>query len=39
MRWHYQWLVLHDFLPKLVDPDVLDDVRTNGRRFYRFEER
>ncbi len=38
VRWHYQWLVLHDFLPKLVDPDVLDDVRTNGRRFYRFEE-
>jgi hypothetical protein len=23
-RWHYQWIVLHDFLPKIVDPDVLD---------------
>lgn len=37
VRWHYQWIVLNDFLPKLVDPDVLDDVRTNGRRFYDFD--
>ena len=36
VRWHYQWLVLNDFLPKLVDPDVLNDVRANGRRFYDF---
>jgi hypothetical protein len=37
VRWHYQWLVLNDFLPRLVDPDVLNDVRTNGRRFYDFD--
>lgn len=34
VRWHYQWIVLHDFLPRLVDPGVLDDVRTNGPKFY-----
>ncbi len=28
---HYQWLVRHDYLPRIVDPAVLDDVFTNGR--------
>lgn len=36
VRWHYQWLVLNDFLPRVIDPNVLDEVRTNGRRFFRF---
>src|SRR5262249_29573125 len=26
VRFHYQWLVLHDFLPKVVSGDVLRDV-------------
>ncbi|MDP8932285.1 MAG: heme peroxidase family protein, partial [Actinomycetota bacterium] len=37
VRWHYQWIILHDFLPKVADQRVIDDVRTNGRRFYRFD--
>ena len=28
---HYQWLVRHDYLPRIVDPAVLDDVFANGR--------
>ena len=28
---HYQWLLRHDYLPRIVDPAVLDDVFTNGR--------
>jgi hypothetical protein len=36
VRWHYQWLVLNDFLPQLIDRNVLDDIRANGRRFYDF---
>ncbi|MGH3882129.1 MAG: peroxidase family protein [Pseudonocardiaceae bacterium] len=36
VRWHYQWIVLHDFLPRIVDPVVLDDIRANGRKFYDF---
>jgi hypothetical protein len=24
VRFHYQWVVLHDFLPQIVDEDVLD---------------
>ncbi|HVT40537.1 MAG TPA: heme peroxidase family protein [Gemmatimonadaceae bacterium] len=26
VRWHYQWVVLHDFLPRIVDMSVLTDV-------------
>ncbi|HEY0604094.1 MAG TPA: LysM peptidoglycan-binding domain-containing protein [Herpetosiphonaceae bacterium] len=32
---HYQSIVLHDYLPQIVDPAVLQDVLTNGRRFYQ----
>jgi len=26
VRWHYQWVVLHDFLPRIVGLDVVQDV-------------
>lgn len=26
VRWHYQWVALHDFLPRVVDREILDDV-------------
>ena len=26
VRWHYQWVILHDFLPKFVDQEILDDI-------------
>ena len=32
--WHYQWMILHEFLPLFVGQDVVDDVLMNGRRFY-----
>lgn len=38
VRWHYQWIVLHDFLDRLVDFNDVQDVLTNGRKNYRFEE-
>ncbi len=34
--WHYQWIVLHDFIKRLVDPATFDDVMTNGRKFFQF---
>jgi hypothetical protein len=34
--WHYQWIVLHDFVAKLVTRPVLDDVLNGGREFYDF---
>jgi hypothetical protein len=38
VTWHYQWIVLHDFLKKIVDPNEVEDVLRNGRKFYCFEE-
>jgi hypothetical protein len=37
VSWHYQWIVLHDFVARLVSPAVLNDVLTNGRNFFTFE--
>ncbi len=25
-RWHYQWMVVHDFLPRMVGQDVIDAI-------------
>ena len=33
-RWHYQWLVLHEWLPAYVGQAMVDDVIGNGRRAY-----
>lgn len=33
-RWHYQWLILHEFLPQFVGQQMVDDIVANGRRFY-----
>jgi hypothetical protein len=31
---HYQWMIKTDFLPRVVDKAIIDDVFTNGRRFF-----
>ncbi|SHN45916.1 peroxidase family protein [Cryptosporangium aurantiacum] len=31
---HYQWMVRTDFLTRVVDTAIVDDVFTNGRRFF-----
>ncbi|HEX2362386.1 MAG TPA: heme peroxidase family protein [Jiangellaceae bacterium] len=36
VRWHYQWLLVHEFLPATVGQDVVDDVLHNGRRHYKW---
>jgi hypothetical protein len=33
--WHYQWMVLHEFLPLFVRPRLVEDVVANGARYYR----
>jgi hypothetical protein len=30
---HYQWLLRHDFLPRICSPKVLNDVFQNGRKL------
>jgi hypothetical protein len=34
-RWHYQWMIIHEFLPLFVGQGMVDDILCNGRRFYR----
>jgi len=31
---HYQWMLRHDHLPRIVDPAIVDDVFTHGRKFF-----
>jgi hypothetical protein len=31
---HYQYIVLHDFLKKIADPVIVDDIIENGNRVY-----
>ena len=34
VRWHYQYIVLHEFLPLLCGEEVIKDILDNGRKFY-----
>ena len=36
VRWHYQWMVLHDFVERLTEPGIVNKLLTEGRKFYRF---
>jgi hypothetical protein len=33
--WHYQWMVLREFLPLFVGAGMVSEVLRNGRKFYR----
>ncbi|MBB4691232.1 peroxidase family protein [Paractinoplanes abujensis] len=37
VRWHYQWLVVHDFLKTIAMPGVVDKVLLDGNRHYVLE--
>ena len=34
LTWHYQWIVVHDFLPRLVGRDLVGQVLTEGGRWF-----
>ncbi|HEX5719020.1 MAG TPA: heme peroxidase family protein [Thermoanaerobaculia bacterium] len=36
VRWHYQWIVVHEFLPLICGQSVVEDVLENGRCFYNW---
>jgi len=36
--WHYQWIVLHDFLDRIIDFNDVQDVLANGRKFFKYEQ-
>jgi hypothetical protein len=35
LRWHHQWIVLHEFLPALVGQPLADQVLQEGPRWFR----
>jgi heme peroxidase len=32
--WHYQWLIVHEFLPLFIGQPLVDDIMTNGPRYF-----
>ena len=39
VRWHYQWIVLNEFLPLTIGQDRVDEILRNGPQFYRVHDR
>jgi len=35
--WHYQWIVVYDFLDRILDPKQINKVLNEGRSFYKFD--
>ena len=38
VRWHYQWVILHDFLPRILDIEVLKKVLPGYKRHKPFDD-
>lgn len=36
--WHYQWVIVEDFLPALVGRELLEEVKDPAARRYRFDD-
>jgi hypothetical protein len=41
VRWHYQWIILHEYLPLIVGEELVHDIYigncySTGRRFYNW---
>jgi hypothetical protein len=34
-RWHYQWMIVHEFLPLFIGQERTSKILRYGRRFYR----
>jgi hypothetical protein len=34
VTWHYQWVILHEFLPTVIGQDRVDQILEQGPRFY-----
>jgi hypothetical protein len=34
LTWHYQWVVVHDFLPRLVGRSLVDEVLEDGGKWF-----
>lgn len=36
VTWHYQWMVLHDWVERVTEKGIVAKILERGRRFYRF---
>jgi hypothetical protein len=36
VRWHYQWIIVHEFLPLTVGQALVTNILTEGRKFYKW---
>jgi hypothetical protein len=36
VTWHYQWMILHDFVERLTEDGFVARILHEGRKFYRF---
>lgn len=36
VRWHYQWIIIHEFLVRTAGADIVDDVLTNGLKHFKW---
>lgn len=34
VTWHYQWMIVHEFLPLFVGQSMVQNILNNGRRYY-----
>ncbi|MGZ9204685.1 MAG: peroxidase family protein [Nitrospira sp.] len=39
VRWHYQWIVLNEFLPLTIGQDRVEEILMNGPHFYKVTDR
>jgi hypothetical protein len=35
LTWHYQWVIINEFLPQLAGSELVNTILAGGRRFYR----
>lgn len=33
-RWHYQWIIVHEYLPLVCDPVLVAEIERHGPRFF-----
>lgn len=39
VQWHYQWIILNEYLPLTIGQNRVDEILRNGPRFYRVHDR
>jgi hypothetical protein len=34
VRWHWQWIIVHEYLPQIIPQAILDDMAASGPQFF-----